>query len=63
MLTKPSKATNLLDLQLEISQNKSTHNDIEMRDEDQHGSTKHSQKDLIAALTDEITKAFDGMFK
>lgn len=61
MLSKPSKATILIDLQEELGQLKqSANSDIEMRG-DSKGFETHD--DLFGALNDELSKAFTGLLK
>ena len=64
MLSKPSKATTLIDLQEELGQLKqyAITTDIEMRgDSNPKGFEKH--EDLFGALNEELSKAFTGLLK
>lgn len=66
MLTKPSKATNLLDLQEELAkdtaQTIAQGEDTEMKI-NAVGNGFENQHDMISSLNDELSKVFSNLFK
>ena len=62
MLTKASKAANLIDLQIEIAQERTgqKEEDVEMKN---ISKQYVNDNEMWASITDEVGKAFEGLLK